>query len=52
VSATECIVYEGKVRTVSGIKVFLGGIGEDRHITFNELGSSLVLRTRIKLPVT
>ena len=31
-----------------GVDLFLGGIGSDGHIAFNEPGSSLVSRTRIK----
>jgi len=31
-----------------GIKLFMGGIGPDGHIAFNEPGSSLVSRTRVK----
>ena len=33
---------------MGGIELFLGGIGEDGHIAFNEPGSSLASRTRIK----
>jgi glucosamine-6-phosphate deaminase len=33
---------------LGGIELFLGGIGEDGHIAFNEPGSSLASRTRIK----
>jgi glucosamine-6-phosphate deaminase len=33
---------------MGGIKLFLGGIGPDGHIAFNEPGSSLSSRTRIK----
>ena len=32
----------------AGIELFVGGIGPDGHIAFNEPGSSLVSRTRIK----
>lgn len=32
----------------AGIDLFIGGIGPDGHIAFNEPGSSLVSRTRIK----
>lgn len=31
-----------------GIELFLGGIGADGHIAFNEPGSSLTSRTRVK----
>lgn len=43
-----CIDYEKKIRAVGGIDLFLGGIGPDGHIAFNEPGSSLTSRTRIK----
>ncbi|MEN8249980.1 MAG: glucosamine-6-phosphate deaminase [Bacteroidota bacterium] len=44
----ECEQYEEKIRAVNGIDLFLGGIGPDGHIAFNEPGSSLSSRTRIK----
>jgi glucosamine-6-phosphate deaminase len=44
----ECEAYEEKVRKMGGIDLFLGGIGPDGHIAFNEPGSSLSSRTRIK----
>jgi glucosamine-6-phosphate deaminase len=44
----ECEAYEEKIRKVGGIDLFLGGIGPDGHIAFNEPGSSLSSRTRIK----
>jgi len=44
----ECDEYETKMKTVGGIELFLGGIGPDGHIAFNEPGSSLSSRTRIK----
>lgn len=44
----ECRRYEEKIRALGGIELFLGGIGEDGHIAFNEPGSSLASRTRIK----
>lgn len=44
----ECISYEAKIVAAGGIDLFLGGIGTDGHIAFNEPGSSLVSRTRIK----
>jgi glucosamine-6-phosphate deaminase len=31
-----------------GIRLFMGGIGPDGHIAFNEPGSSLASRTRLK----
>lgn len=33
---------------MGGIELFLGGIGPDGHIAFNEPGSSLTSRTRVK----
>ncbi len=44
----ECEAYEEKIVAVGGIDLFLGGIGPDGHIAFNEPGSSLSSRTRIK----
>ena len=44
----ECDAYEEKIRRIGGIDLFLGGIGPDGHIAFNEPGSSLSSRTRIK----
>jgi glucosamine-6-phosphate deaminase len=44
----ECEDYEKKIKAVGGIDLFLGGIGPDGHIAFNEPGSSLSSRTRIK----
>ncbi|CCM06104.1 uncharacterized protein FIBRA_08353 [Fibroporia radiculosa] len=45
---SECNSYEAKIKEYGGIELFLGGIGEDGHIAFNEPGSSLASRTRIK----
>ncbi len=44
----ECQRYEDKIKAVGGIDLFLGGIGPDGHIAFNEPGSSLSSRTRKK----
>ena len=44
----ECQEYERKIQRVGGIRLFLGGIGPDGHIAFNEPGSSLSSRTRVK----
>ena len=44
----ECKRYEDKIKSVGGINIFLGGVGEDGHIAFNEPGSSLASRTRDK----
>lgn len=40
--------FERKILAVGGIELFLGGIGPDGHIAFNEPGSSLASRTRVK----
>jgi len=44
----ECRLYEEAITAEGGIELFLGGMGSDGHIAFNEPGSSLVSRTRIK----
>lgn len=44
----ECKRYEEKIKQRGGIHLFLGGMGEDGHIAFNEPGSSLGSRTRVK----
>ncbi|WKY02400.1 hypothetical protein Q1695_016002 [Nippostrongylus brasiliensis] len=44
----ECTEYEQKISHVGGIDLFIGGIGPDGHIAFNEPGSSLSSRTRLK----
>jgi len=44
----ECERYEKKIKSYGGIELFVGGIGPDGHIAFNEPGSSLASRTRIK----
>lgn len=44
----ECANYEAKMKKLGGINLFLGGIGPDGHIAFNEPGSSLASRTRVK----
>ena len=36
----ECKSYEEKIKSYGGIELFLGGIGEDGHIAFNEPGQS------------
>lgn len=43
-----CAAYEEKIRSYGKINLFMGGIGIDGHIAFNEPGSSLASRTRIK----
>ena len=44
----ECSDYEARIKKIGGIHLFLGGIGPDGHIAFNEPGSSLSSRTRVK----
>jgi glucosamine-6-phosphate deaminase len=44
----ECLKYEKLIEVAGGIDLFLGGVGSDGHIAFNEPGSSLHSRTRIK----
>jgi glucosamine-6-phosphate deaminase len=44
----ECDRYESLIDELGGIELFLGGIGPDGHIAFNEPGSSLSSRTRVK----
>jgi len=44
----ECADYEARIKAFGGIDLFMGGIGEDGHIAFNEPGSSLSSRTRDK----
>ncbi|KAM9355873.1 glucosamine-6-phosphate deaminase 2 isoform 3-T4 [Pholidichthys leucotaenia] len=44
----ECRAFEQKITEAGGIELFVGGIGPDGHIAFNEPGSSLVSRTRVK----
>jgi glucosamine-6-phosphate deaminase len=44
----ECAGYEEKIKQAGGVALFVGGIGPDGHIAFNEPGSSFSSRTRIK----
>jgi glucosamine-6-phosphate deaminase len=44
----ECKLYEEAITGEGGIDLFLGGMGSDGHIAFNEPGSSLSSRTRVK----
>ena len=44
----ECQAYEEAIAEAGGIDLFMGGVGEDGHIAFNEPFSSLQSRTRIK----
>lgn len=44
----ECRRYEEKIKSYGGIDLFMGGVGPDGHIAFNEPGSSLTSKTRMK----
>lgn len=44
--AQECACYEEAIRQAGGITLFLGGVGKNGHIAFNEPGSALDSRTR------
>ncbi|KAG2015803.1 glucosamine-6-phosphate isomerase [Coprinopsis cinerea AmutBmut pab1-1] len=44
----ECNRYEQRIKDYGGVDLFFAGVGEDGHIAFNEPGSSLSSRTRIK----
>jgi glucosamine-6-phosphate deaminase len=44
----ECSDYEAAIAAAGGIDLFVGGVGADGHIAFNEPGSSLSSRTRVK----
>lgn len=48
----ECQRYEEKIKSYGGIELFMGGIGPDGHIAFNEPCSSLTSRTRVKTLTT
>ena len=48
----ECENYEKQIASYGGIDLFVGGIGPDGHIAFNEPGSSLTSRTRVKTLTT
>jgi len=44
----ECQAYDASIAAAGGVDVQILGIGTDGHIGFNEPGSSLASRTRIK----
>jgi glucosamine-6-phosphate deaminase len=48
----ECAGYEDRITRAGGIDLFFGGIGPDGHLAFNEPGSSLKSRTRVKTLTT
>ncbi|MBQ9219230.1 MAG: glucosamine-6-phosphate deaminase [Muribaculaceae bacterium] len=44
----ECADYEARIQAAGGIDLFMGGVGPDGHIAFNEPGSSLTSLSRQK----
>ena len=48
----ECANYEKMIEEAGGVDLFMGGIGPDGHIAFNEPGSSLSSKTRVKTLTT
>ena len=42
----ECDAYEKAIRNAGGIHLFLGGVGRNGHLAFNEPGSAFTSRTR------
>lgn len=42
----QCNQYEAAISQAGGIDLFLGGVGQNGHIAFNEPGSSFTSRTR------
>lgn len=48
----ECEEYEAAIEAAGGIDLFMGGVGPDGHLAFNEPGSSLSSKTRIKTLTT
>lgn len=46
--SAECQNFEDEIQKSGGVDLCIAGIGPDGHIAFNEPGSSLVSRTRIK----
>ena len=46
-TVAECAAYEEAIVAAGGFDLFLGGVGEDGHIAFNEPFSSLESRTRV-----
>jgi glucosamine-6-phosphate deaminase len=43
----ECDAYEKAITQAGGIDLFLGGVGQNGHLAFNEPGSSFNSRTRL-----
>ena len=50
--AKECADYEKAIEAAGGIDLFMGGVGPDGHLAFNEPGSSLTSKTRVKTLTT
>jgi len=48
----ECSNFELAIKQKGGIDLFVGGVGEDGHIAFNEPFSSLSSLTRVKTLIT
>ena len=48
----ECARYEEKIASLGGIDLFLGGIGVDGHLAFNEPFTSLTSRTGVRVLTT
>ena len=48
----ECARYEEKIASCGGIDLFMGGIGVDGHIAFNEPYTSLASRTGVRTLTT
>lgn len=48
----ECCEYEKKMASYGGVDLFLGGIGQDGHIAFNEPYTSLASRTGVRVLTT
>ena len=44
----ECLRYEEKIASYGGVDLFLGGIGVDGHLAFNEPFTSLTSRTGVR----
>ena len=43
----ECQAYEAAIKQAGGVDLFLGGVGRNGHLAFNEPGSSFDSRTRV-----
>ena len=45
----ECLAYEEKIKAQGGIEFFMGGMGVNGHIAFNEPGTSFASRTAVAI---